>query len=315
MGEVCMIPPGLESCLGQRMVLLRPNCSVVNARYLLYALQTSEVQTAIQIQGGTGSTVSNLRIPVLEALQVPLPPTKLEQQRIAEALSDADALIEGLGQLISKKLEVKQGAMQNLLRPADEWIPKSLKEIVETPITDGPHLTPRFLENGVPFLSVNNLVDNKVDLKDLRFISKEDHELFSRKCKPRKGDILLGKAASVGKVAVVETDVEFNIWSPIALIRVGKKYDKRFIYYQLQSADASKQIALLTNSSSQGNIGMSDIERLVVKAPLKEEQTAIATVLSDMDAEIAGLEVKLDKARRVKEGMMQDLLTGKVRLV
>ncbi|MFO0137797.1 MAG: restriction endonuclease subunit S, partial [Cyanobacteriota bacterium] len=115
-----------------------------------------------------------------------------------------------------------------------EWKVKPLKKIVETPVTDGPHLTPNFLDDGIPFLSVNNLVANKIDFGDLRFISQQDHEVFSRKCKPQKGDILLGKAASVGKVAIVELTSEFNIWSPIALIRVSDLHCARFVYYQLQ---------------------------------------------------------------------------------
>lgn len=258
---------------------------------------------------------------LLRPICIPLPPAP-EQKAIAEALSDADALIESLERLIAKKRHLKQGAMQELLTGkkrlpgfSGEWEVKALRKIVQTPVTDGPHLTPRFLDDGIPFLSVNNLVDNKIDLSDLRFISLADHEVFSRKCKPRKGDVLLGKAASVGKVAIVDTNIEFNIWSPIALIRVSSDNDARFVYYQLQSGDLIRQIALLTNSSSQGNIGMGDIEKLTLKLPSKPEQTAIAAILSDMDTELAALEAKHAKARSLKQGMMQELLTGRIRLV
>ena len=164
-------------------------------------------------------------------------------------------------------------------------------------------------------MSVNNLVDNRIDLTDLRYISKEDDLVFAKKCKPKVGDVLLGKAASVGKVAIVEEDFDFNIWSPIALVRAGDAINAKFLYYQLLSADCAGQIALLTNSSSQGNIGMGDIERLQISYPGPDEQTAIATVLSDMDAKIAALEARRDKTRAIKQGMMQQLLTGRVRLV
>ncbi|WP_374670883.1 restriction endonuclease subunit S [Acidovorax temperans] len=262
----------------------------------------------------TGTQLKNLLIPV--------PPTKAEQEAIAEVLSDADALIESLDQLIAKKRKIKQGAMQALLTGKrrlpgfiGEWTEVAIKKIVQTPVTDGPHLTPVFLDDGVPFLSVNNLVDGRIDFSDLRYISMRDHEEFSRKCKPQVGDILLGKAASVGKVALVEADVEFNIWSPIALIRVNSKNNAKFVYYQLQGANLNSQIALLTNSSSQGNIGMGDIEKLVLPLPDKDEQLAIATVLSDMDTELAALESRLAKARQIKQGMMQELLTGMIRLL
>jgi type I restriction enzyme S subunit len=257
----------------------------------------------------------------VRAFPVALPPPK-EQRAIAEALSDVDALLAGLDRLIAKKRDLKQAAMQQLLTGQirlpgfqGEWEVSSLWQIVQTPITDGPHLTPTFLDDGVPFLSVNNLVDGRIDWRDVRFISHADHKEFSRKCRPRKGDILLGKAASVGKVAIVELDTEFNIWSPIAMIRVDDRHVARFIYYQLQGAGLTSQIALLTNSSSQGNIGMGDIEKLQLSVPGHAEQAAIATVLSEMDIEIGFLEARYHKTYILKQAMMQELLTGRIRLI
>jgi type I restriction enzyme S subunit len=93
MGEVCMIPEGLECCLGQRQVLLRPNPKVAEPRYVLYALQSESVQHQIGWNQGTGSTVSNLRIPVLEALNIPTPPIE-EQRAIARILGALDDKIE-----------------------------------------------------------------------------------------------------------------------------------------------------------------------------------------------------------------------------
>ncbi len=264
------------------------------------------------------SIVSKAAFQELEFL-LPLLP---EQRAIATALSDVDALIAGLERLITKKRDIKQAAMQQLLTGqtrlpgfSGEWDRAELKHLVSTPITDGPHMTPTFYDVGVPFLSVNNLVDNRIDLTDLRYISKEDDLVFAKKCKPKVGDVLLGKAASVGKVAIVEEDFDFNIWSPIALVRAGDAINAKFLYYQLLSADCAGQIALLTNSSSQGNIGMGDIERLQISYPGPDEQTAIATVLSDMDADLAAIESRLAKTRAIKQGMMQELLTGRTRLL
>ena len=248
----------------------------------------------------------------------PLP----EQRAIATALSDVDALLGGLDRLIAKKRDLKQAAMQQLLTGQTrlpgfhgEWEVKALRDSVSTPITDGPHLTPKFLAEGVPFLSVNNLVNNRLDLRSLRFVSREDHLEFSKKCTPRRGDILFGKAASVGMVALIDTDMELNIWSPLALIRVGHLASEIFVFYALQTSHIHRQIKLLTNSSSQGNIGMSDIGLLEVPFPKRDEQTAIAAVLSDMDAELSALVARRDKTRDLKQAMMQELLTGKTRLI
>lgn len=176
-------------------------------------------------------------------------------------------------------------------------------------------MTPVFVDSGVPFLSVNNLIDNQIDFTDLRYITREDDQIFARKCKPQRGDVLLGKAASVGKVAIVEDDVDFNIWSPIALIRPGVRVASKFLFYQLQSQCVLKQINVLTNASSQGNLGMGDIERLQIQLPCTEEQRRIANVLSDMDCEISSIEDRLTKARALKQAMAQALLTGRIRLV
>jgi len=291
------------------------------AAYFLQQILTSQGQRQIQ-DAMAGNAITRLTLEKIKKLRFPVPPTLAEQEAIATALSDTDALIESLEQLIAKKRQIKQGAMQELLTGkrrlpgfSGEWEVKALRRMVQVPVTDGPHLTPCFRGDGIPFLSVNNLVDNKIDLSDLRFISVADHDIFSRKCKPLKGDILLGKAASVGKVAIVDTDIEFNIWSPIALIRISGEYAARFIFYQLQSTDLIQQITLLTNSSSQGNIGMGDIEKLTFKFPSLPEQEAIATILSNMDAEITTLEEKLVKTRHIKQAMMQELLTGRIRLV
>lgn len=297
-----------------------PTDDSFDPRYSGYAMRAPFIRSQI-IPLGQGVVRANIGQNSLRLVICPVPPLH-EQQAIAEALSDVDTLLELLKQLVAKKRYLKQAAMQELLTAKKrlpgfygEWHKFTIDKIVKTPVTDGPHLTPKFLDDGIPFLSVNNLVGNKIDFTDLRYISNTDHEEFSKKCRPKKNDVLLGKAASVGKVAIVDVDIEFNIWSPIALVRVNTDHEPRFVYYQLQSADLNKQIALLTNSSSQGNIGMGDIERLVLSLPEKPEQAAIVAVLSDMDSELAELETQLTKTRTLKQGMMHKLLTGEIRLL
>lgn len=298
----------------------RPVQKAFDSTYAGYALRAPFIRSQV-ISMGQGAIRSNIGQESLRRIVVPVPPVG-EQRAIAKVLNDVDALLTGLNRLIAKKRDLKQAAMQQLLTGKtrlpgyqDQWEVKTLRQIVETPITDGPHLTPTFLNDGVPFLSVNNLVDAQIDWRDVRFISQADHEEFSRKCRPKKGDILFGKAASVGKVALVESDIDFNIWSPIAMIRVDGRHDARFIYYQLQGADLSRQIALLTNSSSQGNIGMGDIEKLALSVPSRAEQVAITTILSEMDIELGTLEARRTKTKGLKQAMMQELLTGRIRLI
>ena len=306
--------------INQHIALVRFDSSKTSGRFVSYFLASEKPQRHFRAATDTGAK-AGMSLLTVQKIHTALPPLP-EQRAIATALSDVDGLLGGLDRLIAKKRDLKQAAMQQLLTGQTrlpgfhgEWEVKRLRAIVQTSVTDGPHLTPQFFNDGIPFLSVNNLVGNRIDLTDLRFISQQDHEVFSRKCKPQRDDILLGKAASVGKVAIVELDCEFNIWSPIALIRISTAQAARFIYYQLQSADLIGQITLLTNSSSQGNIGMGDIEKLTLKLPPLSEQTAIASVLTEMDVELAALTQRRDKTRALKQAMMQELLTGRTRLL
>lgn len=307
--------------INQHIALVRFDPAKVHSRYVTYFLASESVQKLFRSLTDSGAK-AGMNLATVKQVKFAVPDTLAEQQAIATALSDADALIESLEQLLAKKRQIKQGAMQELLTGKrrlpgfeGEWERHELRRLVSIPITDGPHLTPQFCETGVPFLSVNNLANNRIDLTDIRYISKEDDEVFSKKCKPKLNDILFGKAASVGKVAIVEDDFEFNIWSPIALIRSSSQVCAKFMYYRLLSADSISQVMLMTNASSQGNIGMGDIEKIQLSFPCLAEQTAIAEVLSDMDADITALEAKLIKARAIKQGMMQELLTGRIRLV
>ncbi len=277
--------------------------------YFLDALDFSRYNSG----GAQPSLNRNFIYPIKVAV-----PDGEEQRAIAGAMSDVDALIGALDKLIAKKRAIKLTTMQYAFSEAhgrQGWTLRSIRRISQIPVTDGPHTTPQFVNQGVPFLSVNNLVDNKISLIGLRHISPRDHAEFSKKCKPQKGDLLLGKAASVGQVAIVELEIEFNIWSPIALIRLNSENVPKYVYYALQTNEVQKQLALLTNSSSQGNIGMRDIERILVPLAPKDDQVKIAALLSAMDLEISALERRRDKTNAIKQGMMQQLLTGRIRLV
>jgi len=298
----------------QNIAKITPYKKELDSKYLAYYLMSDFGFCEIRRFNGTSSQ-PNILVGSLRMYNI-IVPTLEEQKTIAQVLSDTDALIQALEKKIAKKKLIKKGVMQRLLTPKKDWFRKTIKDLVSTPVTDGPHETPKFVKDGIPFLSVNNIVNNKIDKSDLRFISIEDDLIYSRKCKPQKNDILLGKAASVGKVAIVEDNWNFNIWSPLALIRTKDLISPFFLYYFFQTSDIILQIEGLTNSSSQGNIGMGDIEKLIITFPEKLiEQEEIANMFIDMDKEIEVLEQKLSKYQLAKQGMIQQLLTGKIRLV
>jgi type I restriction enzyme S subunit len=266
------------------------------------------------------------RIPILVPTSIP------EQRSIAEALSDADALIDSLQQLIAKKRHIKHGAIQELLSGkrrlpgfSGEWTAKTLEALAggAENIVDGPFgsnlKNSDYTNHGIPVLQGLNITDDKFTWKGVRYISRaKARELY--RSNAQIGDLLTVKIGSIGFSAIID-DLENNEFAiiPANLLRIRtnkESVDHRFLYFVLSSGNGKKSLRDLAGNTAQPAISLGRLRKLSFLVPaLVEEQTAIASVLSDIDAEIAAQEAKLNKARHFKQGMMQELLTGKTRLI
>ena len=265
------------------------------------------------------SSVDSVRRDMIAEMLIPTP-TILEQERIAEALSDVDSMISSLEKLIAKKKAVKQGAMQELLTGkkrlpgfAGEWYDTTIGE--HCYVFDGTHQTPKYTASGIPFYSVENVTSN--DFLNTKFISEEEHELLTTKHRIEKGDILMTRIGSIGDCKYVDWDVNASFYVSLALIKCKDTINSQFLSYYSNSTYFKKEIeirSLLTAIPQKINLGPISEIRLNIPSDIKEQQ-AIASILSDMDYEIETLEQKLAKTRQIKQGMMQQLLTGKIRLV
>jgi len=235
---------------------------------------------------------------VMKRVKIPLPPTKAEQEAIAEALSDADALIESLEQLLTKKRHLKQGAMQQLLTGkkrlpgfSGEWELKRLGNI--SPLQRGFDLpTTQIRLGNYPVVYSNGVLNY--------------HDQFMVK----GPGVVTGRSGTIGNVHYVED----NFWPHNTSLWVTSFKDNspKFIFYLLTYIGLER----FGTGSGVPTLNRNDVHaHKALIPPTAEEQTAIATILSDMDAELAALEEKLAKARAIKQGMMQELLTGRIRLV
>ena len=298
---------GFDCCANDGIAALA-ELSEVDPRFFCYWLNTQT--EVLRTRTATGNGQPNLNTTMIGNLRFPCPPLP-EQQAIAAALSDADGVVAGLERVIAKKRLIKQGAMQDLLTarrrlPAfsGEWEVKRLGSVLK-------------MQVGFPFssafFSTRETGPRLVRNRDLR--SNDDLVFYSGTFADQfllyDGDILIG----------MDGDFSPTIWSGgTALLnqRVGRlkalaEIDLRFCYYVLQ--DELKRIESVTSGTTVKHLSHYDIEKIAVRMPEFNEQQAIAAVLRDMDAEIQTLESRLAKARAVKEGMMQNLLTGRVRLV
>lgn len=270
------------------------------------------------------TTMTTIDQSVIAKLPVALP-TILEQRAIAKSLSDVDAFLSGLERLIAKKRDLKRSTMQQLLTGQTrlpgfqgEWEVKKLGELFE--ITSSKRVFQKeWRFDGIPFYRARELavlaqagvVDNEI------FISRELYDRHRRAYGvPRIGDMLVTGVGTLGKAYVVSDEHEFYFKDGnILWFKIEGKMSAEFLR-QLYLTDAVvKQVAEGGAGTTVGTYTISAAKKTTISFPSRAEQAAIAEVLSDMDAEIAALEQRREKTRALKQAMMQELLTGKRRLI
>lgn len=247
-------------------------------------------------------------------------PSKSEQSRIATTLSTIDNLISELGKLIEKKRAIKQGAMQQLLTGKkrlkgfnEPWVEKTICDCFE--VYDGTHQTPYYVENGIPFYSVENVTAN--DFKHTKYISEEEHKLLTAKYRMRKGDVLMTRIGSIGVCKYIDWNVNASYYVSLALLKPKCNIHAPFFCFASTSKVFKDDIKLRSLLFAIPlKINLNEIAKVKFLCPQNiTEQQAIASVLTFMDKEISAIEAKKAKYETIKQGMMQQLLTGKIRLV
>lgn len=243
-----------------------------------------------------------------------------KQQFIALLKEQRQSIInEAVTKGINKKVKLKDSGIKWLGAIPENYQRTSLKRLVKVKITDGPHETPNFVEEGIPFVSAEGAFEGKIDLNKKRgFISEELHKEYCKKVKPQFGDIFIVKSGSTtGKTVIVDIEDEFNIWSPLALVRTNDLINNNFMLYSLQSEYFQKQVQQNWSFGTQPNIGMGVLERLVVIFPKSlSEQTQIVnhikTETATIDTAIAKTEREIELIKEYKEAMIAEAVMGKV---
>lgn len=272
----------------------------VSAKWLNYLLSSKKYRSLIQnCATGTSNSMKNISKEQLLGLEI-LYPSFREQTSIAEALSDVDSLISSQQKLIEKKKAIKQGAMQELLTGkkrlpgfSEEWAYRRVGEICS--ITKGQIITEKTAIHG-----------------NVPVIAGGKTPAFYHNVANRESDVITISAsgANAGYIAYHDYPI---FASDCSTIESSDQYDVKFIYYALLYHQ--QELIGMQTGGAQPHIHPKEIGVLLVPRINQEEQRAIANVLSDMDSEIEQLEKKLAKYQQIKQGMMQELLTGRIRLV
>ncbi|MEQ3632296.1 restriction endonuclease subunit S [Thalassolituus sp.] len=344
-GNIAVVPlRHVGSNINAQIVRINTGKSALLGTYFAFYLQRTETnQRLLDMQ--TGSALKQLPVNRLLTLPIIIPSNE-EQTTIANALSDVDALITELEKLITKKQAIKTATMQQLLTGrtrlpefsiGDDGSPKGYKqselgeipedwEVVQlsecaetitkgtTPMTIGKS----FVGQGITFVKVESINESgQFDFSKFAHIDNETDRLLARS-RIKENDLLISIAGALGRSIIVTSEIlPANTNQALAIVRLSSRslLVLGYLYHFTKTIMFHHCIAEIASQGAQPNLSLGDLGAFKITVPGAKEQTAIATILSDMDQEIQALVQRLNKTRQIKQGMMQELLTGKTRLI
>jgi len=313
--------PGLVS-LNSHLLIIRPLFDDnIDNHYIFYHLKGRNFSDYVaEVQ--TGTTMASLTQEKVAKYNIPLP-SKGEQSRIASALTSIDNLISSLDKLIEKKKNIKQGTMQQLLTGkkrlkgfTEPWSEYRLGNVSQIYRGGSPRPIEEYITtqpDGVNWIKIGD-----VSPKSKYIVSTKEKIKPSGVSRSRfvhKGDFILSNSMSFGRPYILNIDgCIHDGW--LVIQNYQDTFDLVFLYYMLGSEEVFKQYKEMAAGSSVQNLNKDKVAGVIIKAPKSQkEQSAIAGILSSMDNEITALESKKAKYESIKQGMMQQLLTGKIRLI
>ncbi|MBW5805858.1 restriction endonuclease subunit S [Burkholderia sp. COPS] len=313
LGQVSLVPdkPYTRYLISQSQMKATLNPELADPSFVHHLFTSQPFQEMIR-ENAIQTGVPHINLGILRRLPLLCPPVT-EQRTIATALSDVDALLASLDHLIAKKRDIKQATMQQLLTGkqrlpgfSGDWEVRRLGEISQISMGGTPsRRVQAYWGRGYPWLSIADLKEKYV------FETKEEiTELAAQQMSAiPKGTLVMSFKLSIGRVAFTGREM----YSNEAICRFGNlKANPEYLYHTLGRVDFSQYGKQAVKGYTLNSAALASVQ---IPYPALSEQIAIASILSDMDNEIAALEHKRDKTRALKQGMMQELLTGRIRLV
>lgn len=339
LGEVASIDnDGIA--LAQRIIKLRGKKSKLENKYLKYFLLSKEFQKEIK-NDATGSTVDGIKGSRLRKKLIKFPKSTKEQLIISDILEKLDQNIEKTEQTIEKYIKIKNGLMDDLLtgkrrfkngkwveetefkkvegvgRIPKEWDVVSLKECTSK-IADRDHTTPIYVDNGIPIISPKDFNDiEEIEFDECKYITLEAHIKNAKKTNIEVGDIIFTRiGAGLGKACLVTNEMpEFSILHSAAMIKPLKEINNYFLLYYMRSSYFQKQIGKEIQSIGVPDLGLDKINDFIVVKPQDMKEQKIIGNIIHKNIQIIQKELDyLKKLKSLKSGLMEDLLTGKVRV-
>lgn len=308
----------LASTLNSGVFVIRPQKDDYSSQFMYYVFNSVYFESFLN-KLVAGSTITHLYQKDFVKFNFPLPHLS-EQNAIATALSDADALISSTEKLIAKKKAIKQGAMQELLKPKEGWETIIIDKLGKTFGGLSGKSRNDFENGNCPYIPFMNIMSNAiVDTMYFDYVYIKDGE---NQNKAIQGDLFFNTSSEtpeeVGMCSVLLENIpDLYLNSFCFGFRLDSKMENNGLYlsYFFRSSYGRKLLFSLAQGATRHNLSKNNFLKTEIQLPKPSEQTRIATILSDMDTEISLLEQKLEKQKQIKQGMMQNLLTGKIRLL
>jgi type I restriction enzyme, S subunit len=322
-------------------IVLKPQNDVVESRFAFRIFENKAFQTFAQSFGnGILEHRCSINWDILKPIGVGVPP-KDEQQAILEFLDQETAKIDELVAEQQRLMELLKEKRQSVISHAvtkglnpkavmkpsgvewfgdvpSHWKVVALKHLVSRSIIDGPHESPECCDAGIPFVSAESVSKGFIDFDKIwGYISPKDHACYSKRYSPKRGDILMVKlGATTGVSAIVETEKEFNIWVPLAAIRLKPDIEPRFILHVLRSDNLHRAYENTWTYGTQQTLGLQTISNLRVPLPPREEREEIAkyidSIVPAFESLIAEAQRGIDLLQERRTALISAAVTGQI---
>ncbi|BAZ80110.1 restriction endonuclease subunit S [Sphaerospermopsis kisseleviana CS-549] len=269
-GKVALIPPEFVGAnITANLIRISPNRLKVNERYLWRYMRSNDFIQFLD-NASSSTTIKTIKAPDLKNHKIPLPPLE-EQKRIAEILDQAEELRrkrkEAIAQLDTLTQSIFFEMFGDPVKNPKGWTVSKLGDITEK-ITDGEHQTPKRTLQGIKLLSARNIQNGYIDVRDVDYISVEEHERIKKRCNPVRGDILISCSGTIGRVTTVDIDEPFSLVRSVALLKLNYNLiSSKFIEYFLRTPALHAKMQQRANASSQANLFQNQIRELPALLP------------------------------------------------
>ena len=304
----------LPAYINQRVCRVMPKNEKLDVNFLFHFFNSDMFENDA-VRNSAGAAQLNLSTNWLAEYEIPLP-NLATQQRIAAILDQADALIQNNRAIVQKYDALTQSLFLDMfgdpVKNEKGWEIRKMEEI-SLKITDGTHQSPKFLKEGIPFLLVSNIVNNKINYKTNKFISEEDFETLNKRTPIEIGNILLTSVGSYGNPAIIESEMKFAFQRHVAFIKPNhSKINYHFLFHFLKSDSIKREIDKKVKGAAQKTYNLVELKKLRIILPPITLQNQFAERVAMIEAQKEQAQLELAKSEELFQSLLQRAFNGEL---